>query len=139
MARESAMTQLRRERLRFSGWLDDGRWRTSFLRDGSRSWLLPVRTLNASAMVGVLAWSVSDGPGVRWLVFLTNWSLLLVTIYTCVALAATLCTVPKEEVDAPDPAPRLVVTAWAVQSVALPVSIAVVRLPPPSARRAMMW
>lgn len=54
--------------------------------------LLVVRLCLASASVGILAWALSLSPTPYWLIYLTNWGLVLLAMMTlsglCVSFAA---------------------------------------------------
>lgn len=90
--------------------------------------LLWVRIFNAATFVGIMAWSWIDhvrlGYSPRlWFVYLTHWMLVAVVVYLC--QAAVMMVLPLRACGG---APVIVLSTWAVQSLALPGALVVVPL-----------
>lgn len=68
---------------------------SSWQRGDSPVPLLVLRLILAAVAVGVLIWSVVEGANPYWLIYLTNWGMLLVTMMVLSGALVSLMAVCK--------------------------------------------
>lgn len=68
---------------------------SSWQRGESPIPLLVIRLILATLATGVLIWSVTEAPNPYWLMYLTNWGLLLVTMMMLSGVLVSLMAVCK--------------------------------------------
>lgn len=69
---------------------------TSWQRGDSPLPMLMVRLLLSCIAVSIFIWSLWSGASPYWLIYLTNWGLLLVTLLTLSGLLVSSCAICKK-------------------------------------------
>lgn len=89
--------------------------------------LLVMRLILASAALGILVWSVTVSPTPTWLVFLTNWGLVLVAMTTLNGLVLSCIALCRKNMDG-DGLPWFVSTYWFLFNVSVTIAIVITAL-----------
>ncbi|XP_068626778.1 protein rolling stone-like [Battus philenor] len=95
---------------------------SSWQRSESPVPMFAVRLLLAAVAAGILIWSLVSGSSPHWLIYLTNWGLLLVTMMTLSGLLIsfmTLFTTVEDE----DVLPWYVSMYWFINNIAISIAI----------------
>ncbi|XP_075975326.1 protein rolling stone-like [Anticarsia gemmatalis] len=100
---------------------------SSWQRGESPLPLLVVRLVLAACAVGILIWSLIEGASSYWLIYLTNWGVLLVaaTMISGVGVSfAALFNRPNETTELP----WFMSTYWVIFNISVPISIMITSL-----------
>ncbi|KAL0901303.1 hypothetical protein ABMA27_006592 [Loxostege sticticalis] len=100
---------------------------SSWQRGDSPVPLLVVRVLLATVALAILIWSVAEGPSPFWLVYLTNWGLLLVTMMLISGLVVSIVIVNKKPYETME-LPWYVSMYWLLYNVAVSIAIMITAL-----------
>ncbi|XP_013197129.2 protein rolling stone [Amyelois transitella] len=102
---------------------------SSWQRGDSPVPLLVVRLALVTAAIAVLCWSLVEGWNVRWLLFLTNWGLLLVTMMLLSGVLVSFVAVCKtSSVSETSEVPWYVSMYWLLFNIAVSVSLLITAL-----------
>ncbi|XP_034830430.1 protein rolling stone-like [Maniola hyperantus] len=100
---------------------------TSWQRGDSPVPMLVIRLVLAVIAVGIFVWSLVNSPTPYWLIYLTNWGLLLITLLTLCGTTVSLFAVCKRIPDG-DTLPWYVSTYWLLYNIATTVAIVITGL-----------
>ncbi|XP_063838998.1 protein rolling stone-like [Ostrinia nubilalis] len=102
---------------------------SSWQRGDSALPLLVLRLLLAAAAVGILAWSVAEGASPYWLIYLTNWGLLMVTMMTLSGLLVSgIIFVKKPSETSDSDIPWYISMYWLLYNSAVSLAIMITAL-----------
>ncbi|XP_013133344.1 PREDICTED: protein rolling stone-like isoform X2 [Papilio polytes] len=89
--------------------------------------LLVVRLTLAAVASGILIWSLVAGAGPYWIIYLTNWGLLLVTMMTLSGLLVSCMSLCKPLTDAVE-LPWYVSMYWLIYNITVSIAIMITLL-----------
>ncbi|CAK1602287.1 unnamed protein product [Parnassius mnemosyne] len=100
---------------------------SSWQRGESPVPMLAVRLILAAVATGILIWSLASALNPYWLVYLTNWGLLLVTMLTLSGLLVsciTICTTVSDGAELP----WFISMYWFIYNIAISIAIMITAL-----------
>ncbi|XP_045446036.1 protein rolling stone-like [Melitaea cinxia] len=100
---------------------------TSWQRGDSAIPMFLVRLLLSSVSVGILVWSLVVGAGPHWMIYLTNWGLLLVTSLTLSGLLVSCFAICKKIPDGGN-LPWYVSIYWLCYNITITIAIMITAL-----------
>ncbi|XP_023935822.2 protein rolling stone [Bicyclus anynana] len=100
---------------------------TSWQRGDSPVPMLVIRLLLATIMAGIFVWSITTSPTPYWLIYLTNWGLLMVTLLTLSGTVVSLLAVCKQLPDG-SALPWYVSIYWLFYNIAITMAIIITAL-----------
>ncbi|KAI8438790.1 hypothetical protein MSG28_011171 [Choristoneura fumiferana] len=100
---------------------------SSWQRGESPLPLLVVRLALCAAALAILVWAVTEAPNPYWLIFLTNWGLLLITAMTISGTIVSLCAVCKKIPEEGLP-PWYVSMYWLLFNISVPIAVTITLL-----------
>ncbi|KOB64454.1 Rolling stone, partial [Operophtera brumata] len=100
---------------------------SSWQRGDSPIPLLVVRLILAAVAVGLLTWSLVEAPSPYWLVYLTNWGLLLVTMLMLSGVLVSWMAVTKTPHDSNE-LPWYSSMYWLFFNISIPTALLITAL-----------